>query len=722
MNMGREEIKLKVKLKNCFGIGELEEEFNFSDTNIYLFYAQNGICKTSFAKTFKSKIRNQEIKDKIYLSRIANADILFNGENISSNNTLVFESYDENFSSEESVTTFMASSELKKEYDTIFSELDKKKKMLVKNIKSDTGSSDCEKEILEIFSSNNFYEVLSKNLEEIKNIDENYNFDYHAVFDDKGKVKEFLDKNQNLLQEYFEKYKEILSQSNIFKNTDKGEFGTHKIKELENVLKDERFFSANHKLLMNNQEIKTSDEFKELIKCEMERILNDEELKQRFDNIEKQIKNQELKNFKEIIQKNNELLIKLTDYGNFKKEVMLSYLNKRIQEVDGLVNDYTKHKPKIQSIIAQAKDEQEKWKNIIEMFNSRFLVPFRVGIKNQEDVLLKKDIAEFSFKFKDLEDEEKMVKKDDLQRVLSTGEKRALYILQILFEIEAKKVSNEKTLLIFDDIADSFDYRNKYAIIEYINDLKESNLFKIIVMTHNFDFYRTLANRLSISRDSIKMIHKDKHRKISFENGQYIKDFIESINKDISNEEKFIALIPFTRNIIEYTKGSEDNDYQKLTSCLHIKNNTKNIKAEEVNEIFKKIYSINKEFKDNTRSILDLIYSTCEKIIKEENKDYIKLENKIVLSIGVRFKAEEFMISKRDSQEEICKNQTRKLFNQVKDKLSNKEIEIINKTLMITPENIHINSFMYEPILDTSLEHLIRLYEEIKENLVLNSF
>ncbi len=25
---------------------------------------------------------------------------------------------------------------------------------------------------------------------------------------------------------------------------------------------------------------------------------------------------------------------------------------------------------------------------------------------------------------------------------------------------------------------------------------------------------------------------------------------------------------------------------------------------------------------------------------------------------------------------------------------------------MITPENIHINSFMFEPILDTSLDHL----------------
>ena len=33
---------------------------------------------------------------------------------------------------------------------------------------------------------------------------------------------------------------------------------------------------------------------------------------------------------------------------------------------------------------------------------------------------------------------------------------------------------------------------------------------------------------------------------------------------------------------------------------------------------------------------------------------------------------------------------------------------------MITPENIHINSFMYEPLLDMSCEHLKTLYIELK--------
>ena len=32
----------------------------------------------------------------------------------------------------------------------------------------------------------------------------------------------------------------------------------------------------------------------------------------------------------------------------------------------------------------------------------------------------------------------------------------------------------------------------------------------------------------------------------------------------------------------------------------------------------------------------------------------------------------------------------------------------------MTPENIHLNSFMYEPILDMSSDELINLYQEIK--------
>ncbi|HEB9342354.1 TPA: hypothetical protein RZK37_000627 [Campylobacter coli] len=707
-------MELKLNLENCYGIGKLQKEFDFSDKNVLLFYAQNGIFKTSFAKTFKSIKDDKQIKDEIFPERISKANIEFNGEKINKEDIFVFDSYDKEFDSSKSVTTFMASPKLKKEYDKIFSELDKQKKSLLKSLKKYTGSADCEKEILKIFSNKNFYQILSDNIDSIKEIKENYKFKYHDIFDDKNKVKEFVDANKELLQGYFYKYNEILSSSEIFKKTENGEFGTHKIKELQNVLSDDRFFLASHKLLISNQEITTSEKLNNLIQNEIDRILENEEIKSRFDEIEKKItKNQNLKDFKEAINANKGILLKLINYEDFRKEVIFSYLNKKINEIEDLVSLYENQKEKIQKIINDSKLEQESWKKIIEIFNSRFIVPFEVGIENQDDVLLKNEVAKFVFKFKD-NTNEKIVDKEKLEEILSNGEKRALYILQILFEIEAQKNTNKPILLIFDDIVDSFDYRNKHAVVEYLDDIRENVNFKIIIMTHNFDFYRAIA-RFGASKF---MIHRNDERKIVFERGEYTKEFIKSLKTNDENIKKnFITLIPFVRNILEYIKNEKDKEYLLLTSCLHIKDDTKNIKVEQALNVLKNYiqeYQANINKDDN---LLDFIYSTCDEIVNTNNINPIELQNKIVLSIGIRLKAEEFMLSKVNLQNEITRNQTRELYELTKAQnvINEKQDFIIRKVLAITSDNIHINSFMYEPILDTSIEHLIKLYHDIKD-------
>ena len=41
-------------------------------------------------------------------------------------------------------------------------------------------------------------------------------------------------------------------------------------------------------------------------------------------------------------------------------------------------------------------------------------------------------------------------------------------------------------------------------------------------------------------------------------------------------------------------------------------------------------------------------------------------------------------------------------------------MNVLELVAMITPENIHLNSFMFEPILDMSLKQLYNLYNEVK--------
>ncbi len=588
-------MELKINIENCYGIGKIKDiSLDFSQAKSCLLYAQNGVFKTSFAKSLTDLINNKMPKDNFYPNRRSKIEIEFNGEKILKENVAVFHSYDEEFSSEDSVTTFMAKSELKQRYDNILSELEKEKKALLKSLKS---GFNYEKEI-ETIKNKNFYEILDNHLTEIENSEEHYSFKYHDIFDKSEKVKDFVNKHRNLIEQYFNKYQELSSQSKIFKHMNSGDFGTNHADDLKKALENNRFFKANHSLKIAGEEITNYQKLSDIFENEKNRTLNNEELKESFDKIEKVINaNKELKAFKDSINKDNTLLTELLDYDSFRKKVLFSYLKQVIQNVKSLVNLYREKKPKIEEIIKQANKDQKEWESVIEIFNQRFLVPFKVELQNQKDILLNKDTAQFRFIFSD-NNQDMNVQKEDLQKHLSGGEKRALYILQILFEIEARKRSDEVQLLVFDDISDSFDYRNKYAIIEYLKDLQECRQFKLLVMTHNFDFYRTLASRLDIPREQIKIIRKNDAREIIFEKGGYLKSFIKWI-RDSEDDKDFFTLIPFVRNLIEYTsfQADKDSNYIKLTSCLHIKKDTKNIQIQDISKIFDSVFGTERKKK-----------------------------------------------------------------------------------------------------------------------------
>ncbi len=715
------ELKI-INIENCYGIGKIKDTFlNFSQANSCLLYAQNGVFKTSFAKSLTDLINSEMPKDNFYPNRESKIEIEFNGNRISKENVAVFHSYDEKFSSEDSVTNFMAKSELKQRYDNILSELEKEKKALLKSLKSGFDSVfDYEKEIKTIFKNKSFYEILDNHLTDIENSEEHYSFKYHDIFDKLGKVKDFVNENRGLIEQYFNKYKELLSLSKVFKHTEVGDFGTNHANDLKKALENDRFFKANHSLMIAGEEIKDYNKLSEIFEEEKNKILNNEDLKNSFANIEKFINaNKELRAFKDAISGDNTLLIELLNYDSFREKVLFSYLKQSIQNVRSLVGLYREKKPEIEEIIKQANKDQKEWESVIEIFNQRFLVPFKVELQNQKDILLNEETAQFGFIFSD-DNQDVNVQKEDLQKHLSGGEKRALYILQILFEIEARKRSNETQLLVFDDISDSFDYRNKHAIIEYLNDLQECGQFKLLVMTHNFDFYRTLASRLGIPREQIKIIRKNDTREIIFENGGYLKSVIKCI-RDSKEDKDFFALIPFVRNLIEYTsfQADKNNNYIKLTSCLHMKKDTKDIQIQDISKIFDSVFGTERKKKkieeDNSKLYFKTIYNIAEKIYNDKNPNHIELQNKIIFSIAIRLKSEEWMLNKLNQEFESTNNQTRELYDAIKKELSDDEKRIIQKVLMITPENIHINSFMFEPILDISLDHLYTCFEEVKK-------
>ena len=130
------------------------------------------------------------------------------------------------------------------------------------------------------------------------------------------------------------------------------------------------------------------------------------------------------------------------------------------------------------------------------------------------------------------------------------------------------------------------------------------------------------------------------------------------------------------------------------------------------------ISTTNQNISFGAKIIKDLIYETANSIEQENPINEILLENKITLSIAIRLKAEEYMISKIPNAGALVinTNQTSELLKHFKVTNTDKPtITILERVNLMTPENIHVNAFMYEPLIDISVFHLVDLYKKVKQ-------
>lgn len=717
--------QLNIDFENCFGIGKLKHQFDFKKSNTYLIYAPNGTMKTSFAKTFdlisKDDPKNQPC-DQVYKSRISKYEILNGGSEIAPDDILVINAEDNDFDASNKISSFLARKELKKEYDNIYQELNELKVEFIKKLKAISQSNDCETEFINTFSeeeNSNFFEVLSYQISNLKEKYEKYSFRYNDIFDKKGNVKKFLNKNENILDQYINNYKSIISKSKFFKESAYNTFGTYQANTIIKSIDDNSFFEAGHRFILEDgTKITNVENLRVLVEEEIEKILNDDKLKKSFDKVDKAIgSNLELRTFKKVIEKDNLILLKLKDYEKFKQEIWINYLSEIKKEAERLLFHYSGKKNRIEEIVNESKKEFDVWHKIIETFNNRFTVPFKVNIINQEDIILKEETANLNFDYSDRAEEPVKRNRENLLTILSKGEQRAYFVLHFLFEIESRKLNPNMNLLIFDDVADSFDYKNKFAIIEYIKEIHEQDHFKIIILTHNFDFYRTIASRLYLDRDVIYMTTKNIQNEIAFHQGQYINDVFSYFIRNYNDPKVFISLIAFVRNLIEYSESKSSADYLTLTSCLHRKNETDELEVNQIFEIFKtRLIRLKDKIIDfGDKNLIDFILETAD-TISDENANEIALENKICLAIAIRLQAEKYLIDSLPDTDlsKIKKNQTQVLFREYCSKYPDSvAILTLDKVNLMTPENIHINAFMFEPLIDMSINHLKLLYLEV---------
>ena len=385
------------------------------------------------------------------------------------------------------------------------------------------------------------------------------------------------------------------------------------------------------------------------------------------------------------------------------------------------MDEFAKGKKRLEEIAVAASGQATKWQEIINIFNRRFSVPFKVSIENKQDVILKRSTPNIGFTFEDDSAQPVTVARDKLVDVLSHGERRALYILNIIFEVEARKSDQVSTLIAVDDIADSFDYKNKYAIIEYLSDILTEPYFRQIILTHNYDFYRTVWKRLELAGTNFH-VNKSSEQ-INLSNEKMYRDPFEKWKSTANTDDKtdaLLAMVPFVRNLADYCGFEAESS--RLTSLLHRKTDSDAVTLSNLFDIYRKVLN-GQEFYTSIALdtlVVPLMLDTAAKIV-HAGEVTLDLEKKVVLSIAIRLLAETKMIEVIDDDSFVCgitKNQTATLTRKFKESVSGgpsqaELVSLIDRVNLMTPENIHLNSFMYEPILDMSAEHLAQLHNEL---------
>lgn len=737
--------ELHMNLENCYGIKKLNKTIDYSNNNVAIIYAPNGTMKSSLAKTFEAIRDDRQVEEKVYgLKSMCN---IFDEHNValSKEQIIVINPFDENAYVGQGL--LMADDELRKAYLSIHDSIESKKESLYSKIKEKFGYStrsnfDVKNSML------NDWELTSKqeydcliNIKELLHdpvmacsLHED-DLKYDSLFNEKVYSMMKTGKTGELIEEYENKYRELVNKSLYMQQgiIDHNNYGN-----ISNALNSNGFFSANNEVILKAKDgstsvtLKESKELDDLITKEKEQVLESKEIKDLFEKINKVIsKNKDTQEFNAFLQTHQDIIVEYKDIDLFKKKVWVKAFLCYERLLDELITDYKSAQKDLKKLRDNAKKQVTDWKKALDLFKERFFVPFSIEPSNQEDVILNMELPSFKYIFSDSRGK-KEVTKDNLLNVLSTGERRAYYILNMIFHILVAKKHGKECFVILDDISESFDYKNKYAIIEYISDISEytdingEKLFKILLLTHNFDFYRTVSSRITKRGNSfIAFVDSDK---IKLEKGQYTKNiFMHYKNSLVQSysDHIMVASIPFVRNLIEYTEGDDNEDYLILTSVLHYKKDTRQITLNQIQDIFNK-YWCKKEpatFAKGRENemVYDILIQESEKITDIEK---LEIENKLILSMAIRLIAESYMQNKIKSdlsnRDDILKNifskknQSAWLIKAYKKHINDDAMNTLEIVAMITPENIHLNSFMFEPILDMSLKYLYKIYKDVK--------
>jgi hypothetical protein len=737
--------------KNCYGLKQFNlQNINFSRCNKALIYAPNGVMKSSLSKVFDDISKGATTCDRIFQNVVSNYSVthytsryVYSSANrtqpTATDRIYVVNTFNNSFEfTKETVSTLLADETTRNAYNVLMAQfsgeirqIEEKLRVLTGLTKSQikgklitdlglTGTADWTdifEKLNELYATRRTFEYLN-------------DCTYSELFNDKAMAvygkQEFL----NSIEEYISSLNILLENNPILNDR----FTDRNAETLGKEMAKHNLFNAQHTICLKDGTtvIHSLEEWNFVVNEQLDRLYSSPELSTVFQKLKKMLtSNGEVSRLRDIIVAHREIIPALSDIPALKVQTWLDCFSKLDMSFDDYYRNISQYTDQIKVLYEQASAQSARWQTVVNKFNRRFRVPFEVRIENKANFLLKDEAPNLSFKYTRgmIAQQSATLKKDDLMVSLSTGEKRALYLLYILFDLE--RIRQQATagggqfLIVADDIADSFDYKNKYAIIEYLNDLGNTSGIDLLILTHNFDFYRTVKLRLGVARNHCYIAQRDEEGIVSITEFKYQKDFFKNVvikdikDGNIINDDKkklLISSIPFYRNLCEYS--GKEVEYSRLTCFLHLKTTPLDTLTVKISDLWN---LINPFLNNTTFSGADEDYYTAVTRVANtcvaDNTNEVLLDNKLVIAIAIRLLTEKFMNNTLISNGKACSdadsNQTRKWFNQVKRFLTPAQISVIEEVNLITPESIHLNSFMFEPLIDISNWALKDLYTRV---------
>ena len=738
--------------ENCYGLKQFDlTNINFSSCNRAIIYAPNGVMKSSLAQVFDDISKGTPTKDRIFHNVVSSYSVthytsqyIFSSANADAaaaptDRIYVVNTFADSFEfTKETVSTLLADETTRNAYNVLMAQFGGEVRQIEDKLRALTGLTKpnikgkliSDLALAETADWTDIFEKINNLIGDYQTLPFLDDCKYNELFGDKVLAVYAKQDFITSIESYISNLNTLLSDNPVLSDR----FTDQNAETLGKEMAKHNLFNAQHTICLKDGTtiIHSLDEWNSIVNTQLEIIYAAPELSAVFQRLKKMLTaNTDVSRLREIIISHREIIPMLRDISNLKEQVWLDCFSKLDMPFNEYYERISQYTTQIRALYEQAAAQSQRWQSIVNEFNRRFRVPFEVQIENKANFLLKDEAPNLSFKYsRGVTDQQiTTLKKDELMISLSTGEKRALYLLYILFDLE--RIRQQATagggqfLIIADDIADSFDYKNKYAIIEYLNDLANTAGIDLLILTHNFDFYRTIKSRLGVLRSNCYIAQRDEEGIVSMTQFKYQKDFFKNVIVDgikdgnISDDAKkklLISSIPFYRNLCEYS--GKDVDYLKLTCFLHLKTApfaTASVKLSD-------LWNIINQFLDNVpfSGIDEDYYTTIMRVANTcvaDNTNEVLLDNKLVVAIAIRLRAEAFMQQIITSNGLTCtdagSNQTREWFVQATPFLTNEQKSIIEEVNLITPESIHLNSFMFEPLIDISDWSLKELYTSV---------